>query len=76
VERAFEALERLGVVATRAGEGTFVGLTPPDADERERRCRLAELARDAVAGAAVLGFSVGELLDAVAEWRDLPPPED
>lgn len=76
VERAFEELERLGVAATRAGEGTFVSLSPPDAEERERRRRLAEVARDAVAGAAVAGFGVEELMDAVSEWRGLPPPED
>ncbi len=69
VERAYEELERLGVAATRPGEGTFVSLAPPDEDARLRHRALAEVARDAVERVRELGLSVDDLLEAVADWR-------
>jgi len=69
VERAYAELERRGVVATRPGEGTFVRLEPPSAEERERHREFAALCRETVARARELGFSVDDLLDALADYR-------
>lgn len=69
VERAYAELERRGVIRTRPGEGTFVGLNLPSAEQRERRREFAALCRETVARARALGFSLDELLDALAEYR-------
>ena len=69
VERASSDLERLGVIVTRRGEGTFVGLDPPSEAERERHRRFAALCRETVDRAERLGFGVDALLDALVEYR-------
>lgn len=69
VERAYEELERRGVIATRPGEGTFVSLAPAPEAERARHQEFAALCREAVERAEHLGFSVDDLLDALAEFR-------
>ena len=69
VERAYAELERRGVIQTRPGEGTFVRLDPPSAEQQERRREFAALCREVVARAQALGFSLDELLDALAEYR-------
>jgi GntR family transcriptional regulator len=48
VSRAYEELERLGVVEPRPGEGTFVSLAPPPEEEHRRQRALGDVARDAV----------------------------
>jgi GntR family transcriptional regulator len=75
VERAYAELERLGVAATRTGEGTFVSLHPPPEEERERRREFQELCGETVARARGLGFSLEELLEALAEFRTADPEE-
>ncbi|MEX2527611.1 MAG: GntR family transcriptional regulator [Gemmatimonadota bacterium] len=70
VERAYEELERLGVVSTRMGEGSFVSLSPPPEEERERRRAFQDYCVEVVAGARKLGFSLEELLDALSDFRD------
>ncbi|UCD24594.1 MAG: GntR family transcriptional regulator [Gemmatimonadota bacterium] len=69
VERAYEQLERLGIVSTRPGQGTFVRLNVPDNEVRERRRELEQCSLDAVAHAESLGFSIEELLDALDDIR-------
>ena len=69
VERAYAELERRGVIRTQPGEGTFVRLDPPSAEQQERRREFAALCRDVVARTRALGFSLDELLDALAEYR-------
>jgi GntR family transcriptional regulator len=73
VERAYEDLERLGVAATRLGEGTFVALNPPAEEERARRQGLASLCRDALERAEALGFGVDDVLETLAGFRTLAP---
>lgn len=75
VERAYAELERLGVASTRMGEGTFVSLSPPPEEERERRRAFQELCREAVDRAGELGFSLNELIEALADFRTAPPGE-
>lgn len=69
VKWAFVELERLGVVSTRPGEGTFVSLAPPSDEERRRRQEFLSLCSDVVARAAALGYGVDDLTGALAEYR-------
>jgi GntR family transcriptional regulator len=69
IERAYQQLEQLGVVATRAGEGTFVSLNAPDGEIRERWVKLDELCREAASQAGALGFSIDDLIDALVDLR-------
>ncbi|TVR63282.1 MAG: GntR family transcriptional regulator [Gemmatimonadales bacterium] len=69
VERAYRELERMGVAATRPGEGTFISLSPPPEEERARRRAFAEICREAVERSRELGFNVDELLDEIRDWR-------
>jgi len=69
VERAYDELERRGVIATRPGEGTFVSLSRPDGEEQRRHRQLSALCRQTVERAADLGFGVDELIDALADFR-------
>lgn len=74
VERAYRQLEDRGVIATRRGEGTFVALDLPSEEERARHREFATLCREAVDRARALGFDVGDLVDAISDYRgqDLP----
>lgn len=69
VRHAYDQLQRLGVVQTRPGEGTFVSLAPPPEEEHRRQRALRELAREAVARAHEIGFTPDDVMEAVAQWR-------
>ena len=71
VQRAYEQLEDRGVIATRPGEGTFVSLVLPSEEDRRRHREFTALCRDAVARAQELGFGVNELLETMADFRDV-----
>jgi GntR family transcriptional regulator len=65
VVRAYEALERDGVVTRRQGAGCFVTGRASNLNGRERRRQLVELARRTVTEGYHLGFSPEEIRDAV-----------
>ncbi len=69
VTRAYEELERLGVVSVNPGEGTFVSLNEPNGALRERRIQLDQVGREAVAGAEALGFTLDDLIDTLDDLR-------
>ncbi|MBI4539867.1 MAG: GntR family transcriptional regulator [Gemmatimonadetes bacterium] len=69
VERAYAELERLGVVSTRVGQGTFVSLGPPAESVRERRRELLRLCLEALERADALGFDAEDLIDTLGELR-------
>ncbi len=69
VERAYRQLEDRGVIATRRGEGTFVALDLPPEEERARHREFAALCREAVDRARALGFDVGDLVEAISDYR-------
>jgi GntR family transcriptional regulator len=76
VERAYRQLEERGVIATRRGEGTFVALVLPSEEERERHRAFAALCRKVVDRAAALGFDVGDLVEAISDFRALDRTQD
>jgi GntR family transcriptional regulator len=68
VERAYEELERLGLLVRRPG-GTFITLSSPDTPELERRAQLERLCRELLERAETLGFSPTELMDTLTDLR-------
>lgn len=62
VAKVYQELERMGVLETRRGVGTFVAAHAAGAagDGDERRRRLADLAGRYLADAQALGFSAAE----------------
>lgn len=69
IERAYEDLERRGVIVSRPGAGTYVNIAPPPEEERARHQAFAALCRDTVERTTALGFAIDELIDALAEYR-------
>ena len=69
ISRAYERLEQLGVLTDRAGEGTFVSLSPTDPAQRERWKTLEASCRDLVDQAQSMGFSVNDVVDTLTDLR-------
>lgn len=65
VARAYMDLERLGVIETRRGKGTFVAERKTEDLDAARADALKAIARTAVSEAAALGFGVEMLIRAV-----------
>jgi GntR family transcriptional regulator len=70
VNRAYDELERLGVIVRRPGEGTFVGAQAADRANLKRYAALEQYCRDVVAEAESRGFTVDEVIDMVGELRN------
>src|SRR2546430_17007432 len=63
VARVYAQLERDGILETRRGVGTFVREAPtPQAARAHRERELRELIRRFVGDAALLGFTLAELI--------------
>lgn len=69
VSRAYRELEMLGVVHTRRGEGTFVGLKASQQAEIERQRRLEALCRRAVEEAEGIGCTISDVVELLTEMR-------
>jgi GntR family transcriptional regulator len=63
VARAYMELERMGVVNTLQGKGTFVAAAPVSVDEVVRGAKLRGLVNEFLARVAEFGFSTKEVLD-------------
>ena len=64
VARVYAQLERDGILETRRGVGTFVRESPsPQATKAHRERELRDLIRRFVGDAAMLGFTLPELID-------------
>jgi len=59
VARVYQELERLGIVETRRGQGTFVALRPPDGSVRQKH--LERLCAEFVANCAEQGYSLRDV---------------
>jgi GntR family transcriptional regulator len=67
VKKAYDELERQGLIVTQRGRGTFVSDRPPDADSTRRRERLRESAQRLLTQAALSGVSLAEVIDLLEE---------
>ena len=64
VAKVYAQLERDGILETRRGVGTFVREVPtPQATRTHRERELRDLIRRFVGDAALLGFTLPELID-------------
>ena len=63
VAKVYAQLERDGMLETRRGVGTFVPESPtPQASRANRERELGELIRQFVGAAALMGFTIPELI--------------
>lgn len=69
VGRAYRELELLGVVHTRRGEGTVVGLKASQQAELERQRRLEALCTRAADEARAIGCTIGDVVELLTEMR-------
>ena len=67
VKKAYDELEREGLIDTQRGRGTFVAETPPPRDPERTRERLREAARRLLTQATLSGVSLGEVQDLLTE---------
>lgn len=70
VVRAYEALERDGVIVRRQGAGCFLSGRGSDLAATERRRQLQQLVRRAVTEAFHLGFQPDDVKKALAQCLD------
>src|SRR4051794_21673833 len=71
VAKVYGELERVGVLETRRGVGTFAAATGPEVDTAlERGRRLATIGGRFVAEAASLGLTIDELIEFLQSMRD------
>lgn len=76
VARAYSELERLGLIATQQGRGTFVIASKTTTADIERQSVLRRLARAVAAEANALGFTPAELVRAISEVTGQEDIED
>ncbi|MGD0438625.1 MAG: GntR family transcriptional regulator [Bryobacteraceae bacterium] len=69
VVRAYRELEIREVLATQQGTGTFVTERKVQANELERRRRIAQLAGELLARAGAEGIALGELIEYFTELQ-------
>ena len=70
VARVYAELERAGVIETRRGVGSFVSTTPlKPVPQRERDRQLRAFATHVLADAETAGFTLDEVLGALAAQR-------
>lgn len=62
VKRAYEELEREGIIYRRQGLGTFVARAAADRSREAKRARAGELLRDAVREASEAGLTARDIV--------------
>ena len=70
VKKAYEELERSGLIQTQRGRGTFVCAPAPDSSPLEARERLREAARRLLTRAHLAGLPFSDLLHLLEELHD------
>jgi GntR family transcriptional regulator len=70
VKRAYDELERAGLIVLQRGRGAFVGDRPPQPGPRERKERLREAAQRLLSQAALTGSPYEEVLELLADLRE------
>jgi GntR family transcriptional regulator len=69
ISRAYQQLERLGVVHSRRGAGTFIGIHASQQAELERQKRTEEICRQAIEDGDAVGVTVSDLIETMREMR-------
>jgi GntR family transcriptional regulator len=70
VAKVYAQLERDGILETRRGVGTFVREAPtPQAARSHRERELRDLIRQFIGDAAMLGFTLPELIDQLRQEK-------
>lgn len=69
VKKAYDELEREGLIETQRGRGTFVKERVPPTDPAEKRERLRDAAQRLVSQAALSGVPFSEVLDLLDEVK-------
>jgi GntR family transcriptional regulator len=67
VKKAYDELERVGLIDTQRGRGTFVTETLPAVDRAEARERLRDAAQRLLSQAALSGIPFAEVLGLLEE---------
>lgn len=67
VKKAYDELEREGLIATERGRGTFVRPEPRAIDPAGQRERLRDGARSLLSRAHLVGMSLAQLVELLAE---------
>ncbi len=67
VKKAYDELEREGLIETQRGRGTFVSERLPVAGPRERRERLRDAAQRLVSQAAIAGVPLSQVVELLRE---------
>jgi len=67
VKKAYDELERQGLITTQRGRGTFVSEQMPAIEPAERRERLRDAAQRLLSQAALSGVSFAEVLSLLKE---------
>ena len=75
VKRAYEELERGGILYRRQGLGTFVSETGQDRNREARQAEAAQLFQAAIASARQAGLSDREIVSLVRESLQSPSKE-
>ena len=75
VKRAYEELERAGILYRRQGLGTFVAETGQDRNREARQAEAAQLFQAAIASARQAGLSDREIVSLVRESLQSPSKE-
>ena len=72
VKKAYDELEREGLLHTQRGRGTFVSETPPVVDSAETRQRLRDAAQRLLTQARRSGASYDDVIELIDEiWKDM-----
>jgi GntR family transcriptional regulator len=67
VKKAYDELEREGLIRTERGRGTFVASGAPAIDREEQLERLREMARRLLSRAHLIGVSLPDLVELIGE---------
>ena len=72
VKKAYDELEKEGLLHTQRGRGTFVSETPPALDTEEARQRLRDAAQRLLTQARRSGASLEDVVALIDEiWKDM-----
>ena len=74
VARSYQILEIEGIVNTQMGTGTFIADKDIEMSDIDRRRNIDTLCTEFLARAAAYGFTLDELIDALRDRREEPPP--